>query len=369
MFSNFFHFLLRVFPFRIVLSINQTKFGEKTAKNGMNKKIHIKKSESGFTHFMEYRKGLTPFDKKLEAAKLMDQAASVDVDTAYQTISSKINRKNKVYHIYTTLTRIAAVLTLPLLAFTIWTLFFQEVKTIPAELAQNEITWQEIHSPVGMRSHVVLPDGTNLWLNAGSHLRYSIPFTRENREVELTGEAFLDVVKNEQSPFVVKTASAEVEVLGTQFNVNAWPETENITVALKEGKVKFKFQAEEGKTKYAELNPNDFLEFDKTDKTVALENTNIEKYIAWHQNIMILDDTPMPELAAMLEKWYGVKVVVGSEEIKRYKFTTTFDNEPLHRVLELLEISSPGIKIRYAMGKPIEGTKKFSPSVVTITKK
>ncbi|MCA1761037.1 MAG: DUF4974 domain-containing protein, partial [Bacteroidales bacterium] len=99
------------------------------------------------------------------------------------------------------------------------------------------------------------------------------------------------------------------------------------------------------------------------------ENTNIEKYIAWHKNIMVLDDTPMPELAGLLEKWYGVKVVVAHEEIKRYKFTTTFENEPLHRVMELLEISSPGIKINYAMGKPIEGTKKFSPSVVTFTKK
>jgi transmembrane sensor len=187
--------------------------------------------------------------------------------------------------------------------------------------------------------------------------------------VELSGEAFLDVVKNEQSPFVVRTENTSVEVLGTQFNVNAYPETEQIQIALKEGKVKFRFQGDNGVVKYSELNPNDFLEFDKTDKTVVLENTSIEKYIAWHQNVMILDDTPMTELAGLLEKWYGVKVVIAHEEIKRYKFTTTFENEPLHRVLELLEISSPGIKINYAMGKPIEGSKKFSPSVVTFIKK
>ena len=335
----------------------------------MNKKFQHKKSDSDFKNFMEHRKGLSPFDKKLEAAKLIDQAASVDVDKAYHTVSNKINQENKSINIFTVLTRIAAVLTLPLLAFTIWSLFLQETEKESVELAQNEITWQEIHSPVGMRSHVVLPDGTNLWLNAGSHLRYGIPFTRDNREVELTGEAFFDVVKNEQSPFVVKTSSAEVEVLGTQFNVNAWNEKEQIQVALKEGKVKFLFVTDEKTKKYCELQPNDLLEFDKTEKTVTRKNTNIEKYIAWHQNIMILDDTPMTELARLLEQWYGVKVVIADEEIKRYKFTTTFDNEPLHRVLELLEISSPGIKIRYTMGKPIEGAKKFSPSVVTITKK
>ena len=335
----------------------------------MNKNIIIKKSDSDFNHFIEYRKGLSPFDKKLEAAKLMDQTASVNVDKAYQTVSRKINQGNKTTRIFTALTHIAAVLTLPLLAFTIWSLFLQEDKKAPVEMAQNEITWQEIHSPVGMRSHVVLPDGTNLWLNAGSYLRYGIPFTRENREVELSGEAFLDVVKNEQSPFVVNAGNAKVEVLGTQFNVNAWPKKEQIQVALKEGKVKFRFAGDKGTSKYCELLPNDVLEFDTKDKTVTRENTNIERYIAWHQNIMILDDTPMTELARLLEQWYGVEVVIAGEDIKRYKFTTTFDNEPLHRVLELLEISSPGIRIRYVMGKSIEGTKKFSPSIVTITKK
>ena len=339
------------------------------AKVLMDKKIYIKKSDSDFNHFLDYREKLSPFDKKLEAAKLIDQISSVDVDNAYFNVSYKINQKKQFCNIFNTLTRIAAVLTLPLLVFTIWSLFFQENKKAPVEIAQTEFTWQEIHSPVGIRSHVVLPDGTNLWLNAGSHLRYRIPFTRENREVELTGEAFLDVIKNEQSPFVVKAGDTEVEVLGTKFNVNAWPKSEQIKVALKEGKVKFRFNGEGGTTKYCELQPNDFLEFEKTGQTAILENTNIEKYIAWHQNIMILDDTPMTELAGLLEQWYGVKVVIASEEIKRYRFTTIFDNEPLHRVLELLEISSPGIKIHYTMGKPIKETKKFSPSIVTISKK
>ena len=336
----------------------------------MKNKIHIKKSESDFNDFIACRKGLSPFEKKLEAAKLIDQTALVDVDKAYQNVSSKINREVKSYNIFTTLTRVAAVLTLPLLALTIWNLFFQEnLGKTPAVIAENEMTWQEIYSPVGMRSHVVLPDGTSLWLNAGSQLRYRIPFIRENREVELSGEAFLDVVKNNQAPFVVRSGNASVEVLGTQFNVNAWPDSEQIQVALKEGKVKFRFPGEDGNEEYRELEPNDLLEFRKKDNVVTQEKTNIEKYIAWHQNIMILDDTPMTELAGLLERWYGVKVVLGSEQIKRYKFTTMFYNEPLHRVIELLEISTPGIKINYTMGEFMEDTKKFSPSIVTITKK
>ena len=335
----------------------------------MNKKGHIKQSEPEFKNFVEYRKGLSPFDKKLEAANLIDQAASVDVDKAYHTVSNKIKQENKGYTIFTVLTRIAAVLTLPLLAFTIWSLFFQETEKAPVEIAQGDITWQTIESPVGMRSHIVLPDGTNLWLNAGSEVKYSIPFTQENREVELSGEAFLDVVKNEQSPFLVKAGDAEVEVLGTRFNVSAWPEAEQMEVALKEGKVKFRFADDDGTFKFCEMEPNDLLEFDKKNKTVFRENTNIEKYIAWHQNIMVLDDTPMEELARKLERWYGVNVKIGNEEIKKYRFTTTFENEPLFRVLELLEISSPDIAINYTPGKKLENEEGFSASVVTITKK
>ena len=335
----------------------------------MNKKIQIKKSDTDFKNFIEYRKGLTSFDKKLEAAKLIDQAASVDVDNAYKTVSRRINQRNNTYPFITLLTRIAAVLTLPLLAFAIWSLFFQENKKASVEMAQNDITWQEIYSPVGMRSHVVLPDGSNLWLNAGSEVKYSIPFTRENREVKLSGEAFLEVVKNEQSPFVVKTGNAEVEVLGTQFNVNAYPGSDRIEVALKEGKVKFSIHDDTGSNKSCEMKANDFLQFNVENKKANLKNTNIEKYIAWHRNVMILDDTPIEEVARMLEQWYGVKVILKDESIKRYKFTTTFDNEPLFRVLELLELSSPGIKTTYTPGRPDKVTKKLSPSIVTITKK
>src|SRR5690554_4632380 len=115
----------------------------------MNQKIQHRKSESDFQNFIEDRKGLSPFDRKLEAAKLIDQAASVDVDNAYETVSRRINRRNNTYPFITLLTRIAAVLTLPLLAFAIWSLFFQEQKTKYHELAQNEITWQEIESPPG----------------------------------------------------------------------------------------------------------------------------------------------------------------------------------------------------------------------------
>jgi ferric-dicitrate binding protein FerR (iron transport regulator) len=332
----------------------------------MLEKNQIKTIGGKMEEFLEFRKGLSAEDKKLEAGLLMDEIKTIDVDSAYNKVSQQIKAQNQSTRIISIITRIAAVFSLPLLAFTVWSLFFQENKQ---QLAENEITWQEIQSPAGMRSHVVLPDGTDLWLNADSKIKYGIPFIRENRQVELTGEAFLKVTKNGKAPFVVNVGAASVKVLGTRFNVKAYPEEEQIEIALSEGSVEFSGTMVDGKKVEANLIPNDFLVLDKQTGNVRLENRNLEKYISWYQNILIFDDTPMQEVAVTLERWYGVKVIVADPEINKYRFTTTFENESLFRVLELLELSSPAIKIEYTPGKINKQTNIASPSTVTITKK
>jgi transmembrane sensor len=107
----------------------------------------------------------------------------------------------------------------------------------------------------------------------------------------------------------------------------------------------------------------------KTTGKVRLENKNLNKHISWVKNIIIFDETPMPEVAKTLERWYGVEVVVADAEINKYRFTTTFENESLFRVLELLELSSPAIKIKYTPGKINRQTNIATQSTVTITKK
>ena len=326
----------------------------------------IKNTGLKIEQFLEFRNGLSSEDKKLEAGLLIEEIKTVNVDSAYRKVSSRIKTQSKTTRIITIITRIAAVLTLPLLAFTVWSLFFQQK---PLELAQNEITWHEIESPAGMRSHVVLPDGTDLWLNAESKIKYGIPFTLENRQVELSGEAFLKVVKNENAPFIVNAGTASVKVLGTQFNVKAYPEDELLEIALTEGSVEFTGTTADGKKAAATLIPNDFLAMNKTTGKFRLENKNLNNHISWVKNIIIFDETPMPEVAKTLERWYGVKVVVADAEINKYRFNTTFENESLFRVLELLELSSPAIKIKYTPGKINRQTNIALPSTVTITKK
>jgi len=102
---------------------------------------------------------------------------------------------------------------------------------------------------------------------------------------------------------------------------------------------------------------------------VRLTNKNLNKHISWVKNTIIFDETPMPEVAKTLERWYGVKVVVADAGINKYRFTTTFENESLFRVLELLELSSPAIRIKYTPGKINKQTNIATPSTVKITKK
>ena len=329
----------------------------------------IKNISREIEDFLEFRNGLNSENKKLEAGLILDEIKKVDVDTAFHKVTSRIIAQSQTTQIVTTITRIAAVLTLPLLAFTIWSLFLQQDKSATPNVVQNEITWHEIQSPAGIRSHVVLPDGTDLWLNAESKVKYSIPFTRENRQVEVTGEAFLKVVKNEKAPFIVNAGAASVKVLGTQFNVKAYPEDEQLEIALTEGSIEFNGSTADGKKAAATLIPNDFLAMNKTTGKFRLENKNLNKHILWVKNIIIFDETCMPEVAKTLERWYGVKVVVADAEINKYRFTTTFENESLFRVLELLELSSPAIKIKYSPGKINKQTNIATQSTVTITKK
>ena len=332
----------------------------------MHENKPIKNTGLEIEKFLDFRSGLTSEDKKLEAGVLIEEIKTVNVDTAYHKVSSRIKARSQTTHIITIITRIAAVFTLPLLAFTVWSLFLQEK---PTELAQNEITWNEIESPAGMRSHILLPDGSDLWLNAESKIRYSIPFTRENRRVELTGEAFLKVVKNENAPFIVNAGAATVKVLGTQFNVKAYPEDEQLEIALTEGSIEFTGTVADGKKATATLIASDFLAMNKATGEVRLENKNLNMHVSWVKNIIIFDETPMPEVAKTLERWYGVKVVVADAEINKYRFNTTFENESLFRVIELLELSSPAIKIKYTPGKINKQTNIATPSTVTIIKK
>ena len=314
---------------------------------------------------LEFYKGLSEEQRIIEALRIKSEIDSVNVNAAYNAVKDRLHKAKTYQIIMNRITRLAAILTIPLLLFTFWNIFNGSLSFNKNE---SSITWQKIESPLGIRSYIKLPDGTDLWLNAGSTIKYSIPFSNETRHLELTGEAYLNVAKNRDVPFIVSAQNTTVKVLGTQFNVKAYPYDNTVEVTLEEGKVEFHYTKNNGEQVFTPLEVNDRIVFNKNNSSVYRINEKIEKYFAWHKNILVFDDTPMPDVAQELEKWYGVKVQIDDEEILKYKFTTTFINEPLTRVLELLELSSP-IRITYKPDSINNSTHRASQSVVTITKK
>jgi len=297
-----------------------------------------------------------------EAAKAISEIESIDSNRAYFEVQSRLKKKGRFMFLLNSLSRIAAVLFIPLLIIT-GTLLYRQLN-----IKENQqFAMQKITSPSGVRSQVTLPDGSNVWLNAESTITFKVPFDKKSRDVSLTGEAYFDVQKNPGVPFVVSTGVVNVRVLGTKFNYRAFEKENNIEIVLVEGKVSLNTDGEKRENEVI-MNPGDRAVFDKTSNLTKVTNENIEKYIAWHTGKLIFDETLMPEVAVQIGRWFGVDVVIADSKINNYRITTTFENESLHQVLELLRLSSP-LEIKYIQATINKSNQIQTKSKVIFSKK
>jgi ferric-dicitrate binding protein FerR (iron transport regulator) len=301
-------------------------------------------------------------DQIIEAKQILTEMEAIDSSSAYKLVQNRIQRNKITYRLLNTFSRVAAILFIPLLISSIW-LFNRKNSSIPVQ----QYSMQEITSPPGIRSQVVLPDGTKVWLNAESTIKFPVPFHTESRNVNLTGEAFFDVIKNPNQPFIVESEKVKVKVLGTRFNYKAYSNDPTVEVILEEGKIALSMPYDAFE-KEAIMKPGDRLVYKKESNNAIIENENIDKYIAWHTGKLVFDNTPMTEVAQLLARWYGVDVIVKNAEIMNYRFTTTFENESLFQVIELLGLSSP-IQIKYVPATLGKDNQAKSYSKVIINKK
>jgi ferric-dicitrate binding protein FerR (iron transport regulator) len=300
-------------------------FGDKPKPEDL--KWHLKRLEQ-----------LSEEEEVMEAYLSMQEMKEVGTETARRKVWSRIDRKSTIHHFYIRFSRAAAILIFPLLLIAVWGLSRQR------PVAKKEVVTQEISVPLGIRSRIILPDSSYVWLNSGSSIRYHTPFS-ENREVSLSGEAYFEVVHDPIHPFFVHAGNSRIEVLGTSFNVKAYQEEPDIEVALIEGKLRFTPAVSNGERREVILRPGDRAVFEN-DNGVSVIHEPLEKYAAWRLGRLVFDETPMREVARDLERWFGVKVILTDPKLSAYRFTTTFENQSLQQVLELLELSSP-LKSRY----------------------
>ncbi len=198
---------------------------------------------------------------------------------------------------------------------------------------QPEIAFNTIKVPAGQRVEVTLSDGTHLWLNARSEFSYPVSFNGDKREVHLKGEAFFDVAKDKDKKFIVNAGRCEVEVLGTQFNVEAYNEND-FSTALIRGSVKVtdKSQPDESVV----LEPNNAVSLNNGKLTVT-PITDFNPY-SWKEGLITFKDINFKDLMKKLEKNYGISIVIDNHTLDNYACSGKFRiSDGIEQVLRALQ--------------------------------
>ena len=230
------------------------------------------------------------------------------------------------------------------------------------------ISKNEVITPIGSKTQIVLPDGTRVWLNAGSNLTYYSDYNGEKRDVTLSGEAFFEVTKNPNKPFVVKTGKIDIKAYGTAFNVKSYPTDRFVETTLINGVVTIEQVAT--KKTLAILKPNQksifykddirpsltkilkldkqkitkdsIIEVNANENILLAQTNNTESQTAWKEQKLYFTSETFDEIAKKLERWYGVTIHLQNDELLNERFTGKFThNEPLAQVLEAIKITTP----------------------------
>jgi ferric-dicitrate binding protein FerR (iron transport regulator) len=209
----------------------------------------------------------------------------------------------------------------------------------PSLPSDKEIRYSEITVPFGQMSQIKLSDGTKIWLNSGTTLRYPEQFAEKSRSVSIVGEAYFEVAKMAHKPFNVNTTELNIEVLGTSFNLSAYKDDAATLVTLVEGKVAVHDNT--GKT-IAQLIPGQMAVKNKQSNTLDISNVETSFYAAWIAGKIYFDDEPLDQIAVKLERWFNVEITFADEKLKSHKFTgTILKNKPVDQIMQALELLSP----------------------------
>jgi ferric-dicitrate binding protein FerR (iron transport regulator) len=179
----------------------------------------------------------------------------------------------------------------------------------PAEIPGDAAVFNTISTPKGRQFHVRLPDGTQVWLNAASSIRYPTFFSGSERKVEVAGEAYFEVAKNAKMPFRVSVANkAEIEVLGTHFNLNAYENEQAIATTLLEGSVRV--SAPGAASRDVILQPGQQAQIARsTSGMEVVKNADTDRAVAWKNGVFHFEGVPLAEIMRQLERWYDIEVV------------------------------------------------------------
>jgi transmembrane sensor len=302
-------------------------------------------------HLLKYKSELLSQDYRFPGI-VTDVTNSFELETSAQPLYNKIKRIKKIL--------VPAVLILVTASFFVF-------KTSPAKkakLAENAKPLSSVSTKNGNRTKLTLPDGTQVWLNAGSRIEYNdAVFNKTQREVTLTGEAFFDVTKNPQKPFIVHSGNMQLKVLGTAFNVKAYPGEKNMETSLLRGLVEVTLNNRPDEKIF--LHPNEKIivansAFQKTTNSVApaeadkilnqplvsvekinyLPKDSLIAETSWLYDKLVFRSQSFEDLAKQMERKYDVSIHFSDDKLKSLVFTGIFSTETIEQALDALEYTT-----------------------------
>ncbi|MEG1400870.1 FecR family protein [Bacteroides sp.] len=281
------------------------KFFEGTAsvEEGLNIKSWVESSAENEQAFYDERK---MFDALLLHSNVLRD--SVSCDNEEESMPSKPIRRTILKMEWLKMVGVV-LLTLSI------NYFYQQYKESLYAQSMNIIS-----VPAGQRANITLPDGSNVWLNARTTMQYANSFNRNERVVILKGEAYFDVAKDKKHPFIVQTEKYDVEVLGTQFNVSAYPGEEEFETALIHGSVKINLQADPCKS--IKLVPDQKAVL-KDGKLEITKLDDCDSY-RWKEGLICFKDKSFLDMMKCFEQYYGVQIIVNNKEALKYYYTGKF---------------------------------------------
>jgi len=251
----------------------------------------------------------------------------------------------------TSMVRYAAVF-LTIISFSALMIYLNVENT--REETNQTVELIEKQNPNGQKSTIKLEDGTIVKLNAGSKLSYQKVFASHERRVTLAGEAFFDVKRDKNRPFIVETKDLTTIVLGTSFNIKSYQEDEKSSVSVASGKVKVMKSQDENipGSQYFLLNRNQMMTYNLSDNSITKKESISDEFFLWKDNIIHFDHSDFNNIISTLQKWYGVEFIINSNNAFAGQFNAKYNNESLDLVLE-------GLKGEYNFEYKIDGEKVY----------
>ncbi|MGV8134932.1 MAG: FecR family protein [Mangrovibacterium sp.] len=275
-------------------------------------------------------------DQLFHLMKETDTSGTGSLDYLFRRIKIQINKNRPARRLPLFYWKAAVIVLSVLLASSVF--YFTTFRDLPARQS-----WVRLAVPEGGRLEFLLPDSTRGWLNGGASLYYP-PVFEHSREVELKGEAFFHVSRQDQRNFIVHAAELDVKVTGTMFNVSAYESDKLTEVVLNDGKVEL--TDKKGLTR--KMVPGEKVSYDRLSGEMEVSKVDASRYIAWKDGYLVIDNEPLAAALKKIERWYHADIRIADESVMQYRLRATFHEEPLEEVLRLVAMIAP---IRYELVK------------------